>query len=342
MNHNYYFDELFYIENIYDKLKINLTQGEYLYVYYNSLREDDLEITYINHHNYILNSMYEYNFNLIKKNSTKKYIISNKNKKAIRLQINQCKENQSYNIKINNGYKIEEYNEEIIVLRLNGSNALKYEFESSNDIILSYSFEDSKDIYIRKNNHKWEKDRIEYNNLSINNIKVLNKNKIQINFNANYKNSLTKYIIIIIPVEKNNTFKNNKSICFLMESINQKENNFIIEEYYDIGENDFIEVIIDISYLIQNYTKYIVNIISQELRFEKNLKFYEPKAFYLEKKTNKNIFYFLGIALFFILIFMYIKKSKRKTYLKKQILKRFDENFGVELNDESNFATNQS
>ena len=219
---------------------------------------------------------------------------------------------------------------------------MKYEFESSNDIILSYSFEDSKDIYIRKNNNKWEKDRIKYNNLSINNIKVLNKNKIQINFNANYKNSLTKYIIIIIPVEKNNTFKNNKNICLLIESINQKENNFIIEEYYDIGENDFIEVIIDISYLIQNYTKYIVNIISQELRFEKNLKFYEPKAFYLEKKTNKNIFYFLGIALFFILIFMYIKKSKRKTYLKKQILKRFDENFGVELNDESNFATNQS
>ena len=128
--------------------------------------------------------------------------------------------------------------------------------------------------------------------MTINYIKIINDNLIDINFNVNYKNSLTKYIIIIIPEEKNNTFENLKNYCYLTQLINQKQGNFIIEEFYDIGENDNYVVSIDISKLRFINQKGIINIISQELRFDKNLKFYEPKEFYVKNKiSNKNIIY---------------------------------------------------
>ena len=46
---------------------------------------------------------------------------------------------------------------------------------------------------------------MESNNLIINNVSLINETKIKINFNTNYFNALTKYIIIVIPEEKNNS-----------------------------------------------------------------------------------------------------------------------------------------
>ena len=72
------FENKFYLENIYDNLEVNLAKGEYLYIYYNALDENIFEINYIN--NTIITSSFQYNFNLIKHNTTKnEFIITNIN-----------------------------------------------------------------------------------------------------------------------------------------------------------------------------------------------------------------------------------------------------------------------
>ena len=150
---------------------------------------------------------------------------------------------------------------------------------------------------------------------------------------------MTKYIIVITPEDNNNTFKNLKNICFLTELINNNGNNFIIEEIYDIGENDFIEFKINISKYINRNKKFIVNIISKELRYEKYLSFYEPKVFSLEKdkKILKNIILIIGVILFLFFIYMYYRTSIRKIIkAKKHKKKIYEENFGLELKDENN------
>ena len=144
---------------------------------------------------------------------------------------------------------------------------------------------------------------------------------------------------MITPEENIITFENLKNICFLTGLINSNESNFIIEEIYDIGENDFNEFKINISKYIPRNKKFIVNIISKELRFEKTLRFYEPKVFILEKdkKKLKNIILIIGVILFLIFIYMYYRASIRKIIkAKKHKKKIYEENFGLELKDENN------
>ena len=171
----------------------------------------------------------------------------------------------------------------------------------------------------------------------INNIYLVNNNKIKINFVSSSLYSLTKYIIIITPEEKNNTFENMKNNFYLVDLINQKEGNYITEDYYDIGENNFCEIIIEITKLGNNYKKYIVNIISQELRISHKLNFYEPKLFYLEKNNvmliSKISLLNIVVSLLFILAYKYYKKSHQKLNIKNEKYKMFNEDFGDELND---------
>ena len=349
-NMNYYDENILYIENIYDKLETELTQGEYLYIYYDSLKEDDIEINYIN--NAIINTAYKYNFIPIKKNmKEKKLIFSNINQKIFKLLINQLNTKPPYKLKINDRDSISEFSEKNIKKYYhwneNRYETFQFTFESESDLLLSYFFYDiTHDYFFYKSNNKWVKEIKEYNNLTINNISLINGTKIKINFNANYLNALTKYIIMITPEEKNNTFKNMKNVLYLTELINQKNGNFIIEEYYDIGENHFIEVIIDISQLINNYNKFIINIISQELRIVKELNFYEPKLFILENNIfaiiKKGLFVIIAVALFIGLIWIYYKKQNKNINLKKQKLERFDKDFGVELNDDKEFINSEN
>ena len=175
-------------------------------------------------------------------------------------------------------------------------------------------------------------------------MKIINENEIKINFNINYKNSLTKYIIFIIPEKNNNTLEDYKNICFLTEKINNNKSDFITQEIYDIGENDFIEVDIDITKYISEYNILIVNIISQELRFEKELNFYKPKIYYLKKNNNllKKIFFIVGIVLLLIFVCIYFKKifkKLKKNRKHKKVI--YEDNFGLELNDKSDFLNNQ-
>ena len=216
-----------------------------------------------------------------------------------------------------------------------------FPYDAEDDFILSYSYIDIKDDFISKNK-QWENNRIKYNNLIINDIKIINQNEFNINFNVNYKNSLTKYIIIIIPEENNNTFENLKNFCFLAELLNSKEKNFITEVIYDIGENDSIEINIDIKEYISENKNFIVNIISQELRYEKALNFYEPKIYYIKNIKRYILFIFV---LYLLLIFVwYFYKNSFKNVIKFRRHKKvtYEENFGLELNDQNDFQADKN
>ena len=169
----------------------------------------------------------------------------------------------------------------------------------------------------------------------------------------NYKNSLIKYMIIIAPEEKNITFDSLRNPCLLTELINKKEKNLFIKEIYDIGENDFIEIDIDLSNLNCENKNCTVNVFSQDVRYHKYLDFYEPKFFYYEKNNNekniyenilKNLLLFLIFSLFLFFIFSYIKKSKRKMklriYRNSKIKNANEENLGSELNEDKVFLNN--
>ena len=347
-NMTYYSQSILYMENIYNKLETELAKGEYLYIYYDSLKEDDIEINYIN--NAIINTAYKFNFIPINKNmKEKKLFFSNKNLKEFKLQINQFNANPPYKLKINyGGNNIHEYFGEKLEMNYN-SLTFQALFESDSDLLLSYYYNDIKDEYLYYGQgDKWEKEIKEINKLIINNISLINETKIKINFNANYLNSLAKYIIIVTPETKNNTFEYMKNFLKLTDLINQKEGNFITEEYYDIGENYFIDYIIDISQFINDYNNIIINIISQELRYKKNINFYEPKYYIL--KTNiftiiTNILILIlivAVALFFIYVWIYLRKPYKKRNSKKLKLERFNEDFGVELNDDKEFDSNEN
>ena len=126
----------------------------------------------------------------------------------------------------------------------------------------------------------------------------------------------------------------------IIDLINNKEKDFILEEYYDIGENDFINAIIDITKLKNKYKKFSVNIISQELRFEKGFNFYEPKLFELKNNYIKNFCLIIGLSLLLIMIYLYVRKSYKKINIKKEKLKKFEAELGTELNDSKDFKDN--
>ena len=328
-----------YIENIYDKIETKLIEGEYLFLYYDGDYENIIKMNYINKKIYNFNNIY--NFNLINKNKEKiknELIVPYTRKRNIntKLHFYYCK--GEHEIKVNfdekeqkNFYESGNY----FSYRYISDNRFtqKFSFESKEDFILSISYYDDMDKYIEKF-ASWIDERKELNNLTINEIKIKNSKIININFNPNYQNSTTKYIIIITPEENNKTFENLKNPCYIAE-LTEKKGKFIMEEIYDTGENNFIEIDIDISDIICKKNKYIVNIISQELRFEKKINFYMPKIFNLEKKINKySKNEIMGIILFIILLillfsFYRIKYNKKvlKMNNKEKLIK------GIELND---------
>ena len=154
---------------------------------------------------------------------------------------------------------------------------------------------------------------------------------------------------MITPEDNNTTYENMKDFCFVIELINQKERNLITEEIYDIGENDFIEIDIDISKFKYENKTFIVNIISQELRFEKELRFYEPKFFRIEKNMDsnagKNIIIIIGFILFLFGVIIYLRKSNRKINNKNRKMHKIkikEESLGIELNDSKEFINNKN
>lgn len=192
--------------------------------------------------------------------------------------------------------KILEFNNEIRYIDHDISvRANKLRFNSKNNFVFSYSFIDSTDISIN-DCKKWNNQREVLANLTIENItkKYPDDNTsdiFTIKFRPNYKKSSTRYIIIIAPNEGSNSLENFKNPCYLTKLATEKTEGTKNINMVDIGENDLIEANIDIYDILGKTDKYIINIISQEIRFEKKINYYEPEIFihreYYEKEVDE-------------------------------------------------------
>ena len=192
--------------------------------------------------------------------------------------------------------KILEFNNEIRYIDHDISvRANKLRFNSKNNFVFSYSFIDSTDISIN-DCKKWNNQREVLANLTIENItkKYPDDNTsdiFTIKFRPNYKKSSTRYIIIIAQNEGSNSLENFKNPCYLTKLATEKTEGTKNINMVDIGENDLIEANIDIYDILGKTDKYIINIISQEIRFEKKINYYEPEIFihreYYEKEVDE-------------------------------------------------------
>ena len=321
-----------YIENPYEKMKNKLVKNENIYLFYGSknIKNAMVKIEYINENLNHPNN--EYTFNFIPKDSSEKsLIIFNRNINEIVLGVHFCNEPnlvKMYYQGINSQKEsILEFNKtDIYIKQKIDEFGVKYRFDAKEDFIFSYSFYDKTDNDYEKTN--WFEERKELNNLTINNITEKNSdnNTLLINFHSNYINSTTKYIIIISSEEEDKTMDNFNNPCYITKLATERPDKIIVENFFYAGENESITAEVDIDNIINDKNKYIINIISQELRFSKKLNFYIPKNFYYKgkMKINKNnddndktsiiVLSILGIALIIILILIvyFYKRNKIK------------------------------
>ena len=101
-------------------------------------------------------------------------------------------------------------------------------------------------------------------------------NMITIKFKPNYINSSTRYIIVVAGQEGQNTEENFNNACYITDLLNRKPKGVLVDKIYSIGDEEIINAEVDISSILTENNHYIVNIISQELRFEKKINFYTP------------------------------------------------------------------
>ena len=279
------------IENYYDKLKTELVENENLYLYHSA----GLDVI-INYSENLNNPNNEYTFYMIPKDSEEKtLIINNINKNRIKFLINYCQSphnvNMFYQTSITNETLFIFNNSQKELILSKNQYSAKLRFESEEDFIFSYSFYDERDISIQ--NGEWKKDReeleLKIEEISIKKINDEYSNTISIKFNPNYKASTTRYIITIIPKTKSNTFDIVSNRCYITKLVTQKSKEIKIINIADTGENGLITVDADISDFLKISNKFVITIISQELRFDKKLNYYPPKEFYYNTEEPKRI-----------------------------------------------------
>ena len=324
-----------YVDNLYDKLEKNdfyEDEDENFYIYIFDSENNKLPI--FNSENYNLSeSIYFDNllspinknyFKIVPGNSNGSIILNIINKQNFNYQFFICKNNEiKFIIENSNGYFDYNYSypyEEIInenrenIFYLNNKNEiLSLSFESNEEFVFSYSFIDNTDKL---------KKRKELTNLKIKDIKKKDKNSnvISINFYPNYKESSTRYIIVIAPKNKIYSKENLSNPCFITKLITEKIEGIKIVNLVDTGEKDLINVETDITDILKDGNKeFIVNIISQELRFEQKLNFYSPYEYSnpLEDKDKKGLsaLYIILISVFgliIIVVVLFILKYYRK------------------------------
>ena len=142
-------------------------------------------------------------------------------------------------------------------------------------------------IYSIKNEDYWA-ERQELNDLKIEEVVDKNNNIMKIKFKPNYKQSSTRYIILIAQKNTENTLDNFKNPCYITGLLNQIPEGVKVDIIYDVGDSDSINAEVDISNILNGDDQYIVTIISQELRFNKKIKFYEPKEFTHKDNPSDN------------------------------------------------------
>ena len=203
------------IENLYDNLEVELVKDEFLYIYYNKIRNSSIEVKYEND-NINYNNTNGYTFHVISHKDQQKTLFINNNYENFRYfnyRISFC--DSSANTKHKNvemKYKFigstTEMSQSIDVNKANilntlnlRRNSMEISFKSEEDFIFSYSYEDATD-QIFNNNREWKNQRQQFSDLKINNVKDISDKKdiISIEFYPNFKYSSTKYIIIIAPI----------------------------------------------------------------------------------------------------------------------------------------------
>ena len=300
---------ILYLDNIYDKLKVKLIEDEKLYIYSTSEQINRLNIEYLG--NNLNNENNDFNIFLINKNNEENMLVINTNViEYIMTDIYFCKfdttleltflgNRSETKITITND---DWYNRTFELFK--GDN--KIILETNKPVIFTYSFFDLIDERIfEPDRYGYWDDRSVQNKLTIEEIvdKNNNDNIIKIKFKPNYKQSTTRYIILIVQKNSENTLDNFKDPCFVVGLLNQRPKELKIETIYDIGDNDSVNAEVDLNDILSDNNEYIVTIISQELRFEKKINFYEPKEFsHSEKNSNDDDGRLKGVTLLLVII----------------------------------------
>ena len=296
---------LLYFQNYYDKLKINLVEGEKLFVYYSieSKNSENIQIDVISNYYSSLNHINNpYNFFVIQPNTDdyddeeeKNLIINFNNKEIISVQAHYCINNDGtmplliYEDIFENYQDLED-SETYIIEDWTNFKIFKLTFSSNNEFFFSYSFHDLAENIIKYDSN-WGKERTVNDFLDIKKAEIDFNNKFaNVQFIPNYMKSSTKYFIIIGPKNDSFTLEYFNDPCFIIKLITENSIGVKIYEVMSIGE-DYINTNIDISDLISqnnNNQEFIVNIVSQELRFEKKLNFYNARLFEKTKQIQLN------------------------------------------------------
>jgi len=279
---------IYYIDNVYEKLKGKLVEGEKLYVYHLADDNHEMKIEYIDKNlNYKNN---DFNIFLIQPsydNITSDLIIDTNQRATIIADLLFCKEDTILYMSLDG--KDEQYamftNDNYTLLNkmkfdlFRGDN--KVSFLSNQPVVFTYSYYDYIDENYFAKNEEYEEDRKKFYILTIENVTDNNNDDtIKIKFKPNYRNSSTRYIIIIARENSQNTFDNFNDPCYITNLINQRPKGVKIEVIYDVGENPSIETEVNIEDILHKTKKnYLINIISQELRFDKQTNFYQPLQF---------------------------------------------------------------
>ena len=291
---------ILYIDNIYEKMKGKLLEGEKLYVYHMKDSNKDMQIEYID--NNLNNKNNDYNVFLIPNNNkTNHLVIDTHERREIMTNFHFCKENTSLYMSL---YTTNERDErEVTYLLTNDNYTLmniktfslfkgdnKISFFSNQPVIFSYSYYDLIDESFSKNYETYWEDRKRFYILTINEIKDKDttSDTVKVKFKPNYRNSSARYIILIARETSKNTLEQFKNPCYVTGLLNRMPKSVKVETIYDVGENYEIEAEVDISNILQksssNSNSYLISIISQELRFEKDLNFYQPLKFNHDRK----------------------------------------------------------
>ena len=278
---------IIFIDNWYDKLKSTLVDGEELFIYYAGT-EVNLKIEYLD--NNLNNANNEFNIFLVPKNDGQNQaenalVIETEEISQGYVDVHFCEKDTNVKLSmegINTGKKSYDFNDNdykgegpFSISR--GSN--KISFITDKDFVFTYSPYDMTDEeFIEK---RWILERQNLTDLIITEAKSKNDedNMITIKFKPNYINSSTRYIILVASKDSQNTLDTFKNPCYIVDLLNRRPKGVLVDKIYSIGDEGIINAEIDISSILTENNHYIVNIISQELRFEKKINFYTPKEF---------------------------------------------------------------
>ena len=279
-----------YLSNIYDKLKEKLAPKEKVFIYHGVDVNKNMQIEYFGKN--LENKYTDYNIFLIPANNEINSLVintynSHRDNTTLITDFQFCEKDAKLKI----SYIFDNTREINVVLtnenytlfnNLNlhyGDNLIS--FSTDKPLVFSYSLTDFVDYRFFGKNDTFLQERQHLIILKINEISFKKDNDkiIEVKFRPNYKLSSTRYIIIIAQKNQQNTLKNFANPCYITGLLNKRPSGVKVDTIYDVGENDLINAEVDISEIISNNDQYLINIISQELRFEKKVNFYEPLEF---------------------------------------------------------------